>query len=147
MNFKIGRYLLDINIDENKKYYDKQKNISKDCKCDACENYEVNISNLSQKVKDFFDEIGLQIEKPREVYTCYSENNILTYDGFYHVSGKIIKIEESSNTDDDISIDYNYKISFDEKCDLVSEDFPKPLFQMDIKAYLPWLLDSENIYE
>ena len=46
-----------------------------------------------------------------------------------------------------ISIAENYKVAFKDNCDILSKSFQGSCIQMEILAYLPWLLNKPNSYE
>ena len=161
MKVTIGEYIIDINVEENENYYRKERSISEGCKCDGCQNYELAIQKVSPEISKLFNQFGIDIIKPAEVYVNYSENNILFYGGFYHICGKIIKGESPweivSKTkkcminhlveEKMICIDNSFRIAFQKECSLLSESFPEPSIQMEILAYLPWALEKTNTYQ
>lgn len=161
MELTLGEYILEINVEETKDYYRSERYVSEGCKCDGCQNYELAVDRVSLEIRKLFDELGIDIKKPAEVYVNYSENDILCYGGFYHICGKIIEGEspweiisrtEKSMTshlieENMICVANNYKIAFQVECSLLSENFPKPYIQMEIVAYLPWLLEKPNSYQ
>lgn len=66
--------------------------------------------------------------------------------GFYHLAGEIVKKpnKEAKKWDDlnIIKID-NLKFTFSEDLDLVPENFPKPVIQLEFEVMLPWLLEEK----
>lgn len=161
MRITLGEYTLDVSEEENRDYYLKERYISEGCSCDGCQNYELSVEKVSPEVINLFNQLGIDIKKPAEVYVNYSESNVLCYGGFYHICGRIVKgespweivsqIENSTasylNESKMFSIATNYKVAFQEECSLLNENFPRPCIQMEILAYLPWLLDKPNTYE
>lgn len=161
MRITLGEYILDIDVEENKKYYKNERYVSEGCECDGCINYEPAVEQVSSEAREMFIQLGLDIKKPAEVYVNCSENNILFYGGFYHLYGTIIKGESpweilsktgkstASYLDENrmFCIDENFRIAFQEGCVLLDENFPRPCIQMEILAYLPWVLQKENTYE
>ena len=172
---ELGEYILDVNVEETKNTYEDEVNVSEGCECDGCKNYELAVEQVSLKVKNLFQEIGIEIKKPAEVYVNYSQNNILCYGGFYHICGNIMMgespweiippkksilsymlsvISKPQNTivshlneEKMISIAENYKVAFKDNCDILSKSFQGSCIQMEILAYLPWLLNKPNSYE
>lgn len=161
MRITLGEYILDINVEENKKFYKNGRFISEDCECDGCINYELAVAQVSSEVRKMFKRLGVDIKKPAEVYVNCSENNILLYGGFYHLCGTIIRgespwkiVSETKastvshlNEDKMICFEKNFRIAFQEGCALLDENFPWPCIQMEIVVYLPWVLQKENAYE
>jgi hypothetical protein len=157
----LGEYILEINVEENEKYYKNERYVTEGCECDGCRNYELAVEQVSSKVREMFKQLGLDIKKPAEVYVNCSENNILLYGGFYHLCGTINKgeppweiVSETKtstvshlNENKMICLEKSFRIAFQEGCALLAEDFPRPCIQMEIVAYLPWVLQKENTYE
>ena len=138
----LGDYILEINADKNKAYY---KDYVYGCDCDACVNYKSSVKDVLPDEAALFDEMGLDISKPVEVYEMGSKDNVLFYGGWYHICGKLIKGDSKSATD--YFITENYRISFQKECVLLGDNFPDPCFQMRIEARLPWSLKKDNVYE
>lgn len=161
MIVNLGEYMLDINVEETEKYYKTERYVSEGCKCDGCENFELAVEQVSNEVKKVFKQLGIDIKKPAEVYVNCSKDNILFYGGFYHLCGEIKKggalwrlISETekfkgSYLDDNkmFYIDEGFRIAFQEECSLLNENFPQQCFQMEVLAYLPWVLQKQNRYE
>ncbi|MCX7883932.1 MAG: hypothetical protein N2448_02750 [Caloramator sp.] len=65
------------------------------------------------------------------------------YMGFYHLVGEIIKRpnKEADKWDDSNIIKIgNVKFTFNDELDLVPQDFPKPVIQLEFEVLLPWLM-------
>ncbi|WP_315121991.1 hypothetical protein [uncultured Clostridium sp.] len=161
MRVTIGEYILDINVEENQNYYRNERYVSEGCQCDGCQNYELAVERVSPEISKLFNQLGIDIKKPAEVYVNCSHNDILYYGGFYHMCGRIIKGESPwqivSKTEEFMSshlaedkmkcISNNFRIAFQEECLLLDENFPTPCIQMEILAYLPWVLEKPNTYK
>jgi hypothetical protein len=158
---ELGEYILDIDVCENEKYYKNERYVSEGCECDGCRNYELAVDQVSTDVREMFNKLGIDIKKPAEVYVNCSENNILFYGGFYHLCGTIVKgespwevVSETKtstvrhlNENRMICLEKSFRIAFQEGCALLDENFPRPCIQMEILAYLPWVMQKENRYE
>ncbi|MBL4937850.1 hypothetical protein JK636_19260 [Clostridium sp. YIM B02515] len=161
MRITLGEYIFDISTDENEKYYKNERYVSEGCECDGCRNYELAVEQVSYEIREMFKRFSIDIKKPAEVYVNYSQNNILCYGGFYHLCGTIIKrespweiISETKNSavshlneNRMIWLEKSFRIAFQEGCALLNENSPLPCIQMEIAAYLPWVLTKKNIYE
>ena len=141
MIFTLGEYILDIDVEKTKDFY---RDYVYECNCDACVNYKLAATDTFPDVSKLFDQFGLDISKPSEVYDMDSENNILFCGGWYHISGKIIKDTASKSNEDMCLLNDNFRIGFSTECTLLEKNFPTPCFQMYIYAHLPWKLDKEN---
>ncbi len=161
MEVRLGPYVLDVDIQKTKLFYQKAKKVSEECGCQSCRNFENAVERLPDEAKCFFDFLGIDIAKPAEVYFCtVNADGLLDYGGFYHLCGRLLSGEsawviESRNKKATVSqwdtsktypVSKNLHVSFQEDCSLVEEGFPEPVLQMDIEAYLPWVLEEPNDY-
>ncbi|MCB2305703.1 hypothetical protein LGL08_00545 [Clostridium estertheticum] len=160
MRLNVGGYILDVNIEKNKNFYKNEIYVSEVCECDGCQNYELAVEKVSLEVSKLFEQLGVDIKKPAEICVYYSDKDILCYGGFYHICGRLIEgvshlesiLETKESTtshlveDKMINITNDFKVSYQEECSLVSENFPTPCIQMEILTYLPWLLEKSNTY-
>ncbi|MDE6642276.1 MAG: hypothetical protein K2K63_17335 [Acetatifactor sp.] len=130
MEFQLGQFHLDIDVQKTRSFYRKSANVSESCSCPGCRNYENAAGILPDEIKCFFNSIGVDIKKPAEVYvnSAHSDGSLL-YGGFYHLCGT-----------------NGFYVSFQEDCSLVEADFPAPVLQMEIEATIPWVLQETNIY-
>lgn len=55
---------MNIDIIKNKKYYKKKKDL---CNCNVCKNYYLQIAKEYSKIKEYLDNIGVDILKPNEL--------------------------------------------------------------------------------
>ena len=64
MIFDFGNFRLDIDVESTKDFYRKHgKTVLEDCGCVNCQNYFEAISKASDKVKTFFNSIGIDPQK------------------------------------------------------------------------------------
>ena len=153
MIFDFGNFRLDIDVESTKDFYRKHgKTVLEDCGCVNCQNYYEAISKASDKVKTFFNSIGIDPRKSPEATWWYTnEDGIAYYSIILHVVGTIIHAADIYKPTGDNSyqlinenlceIDKNFKVGFTSKAVLVEKDFPKPCIQLEIEAYLPWVID------
>jgi len=156
MIFAFGNCKLDVDVDKTKAYYKTAKTVTGDCSCDGCRNYVEAIDFLPKEVTTFFAQLGIDMKKPREVYSINeSAGGTLPYGGWYHVCATIIQGENpvvytsenqtySIDETKTFSITDDFKIYFSEKCDLLENDFPRPAIQLEIMVKMPWVLDEEH---
>ncbi len=72
------------------------------------------------------------------------------YGGFYHICGTILdgkggwvkKDDDYAYRDSNSTVRAypNFEISFNKEYDLLEEDFPLPVIQLDFSANIPWVL-------
>ena len=157
MVFNFQKYKLDIDVEATKKYYETAKFISEDCSCDGCRNYEKAIDFLPGEVLSFFAQLGIEMKKAREIYIyCANADDTLFYGGWYYLCATMIHGEsawvgtsQSQAYCDDtktIPITDDYKVSFQENCDLLDNNFPLPAIQLEIMADIPWVLAEKHDY-
>lgn len=153
MLFDFGKFRVDVDIESTKTFYFKHgKTVLEDCGCVSCRNYYEAISEASDKVNSFFNSIGIDPQKSPEVTWCYTdENGIAYYSAIYHIVGTIIQsVDIYKRTEDNCfkqiiknfyEIDKDFKVGFTSEIVLLEKDFPKPCIQLEIEAYLPWVID------
>lgn len=158
MKIQLGNYLLDIDIEKTKKFYETAETITQGCNCLGCCNYEKTTDNFPDKVLNFFDKIGVDITKAAEImsYVSVNDKKSVLYGGFYHICGTLLSDNTLWNTNDSEVLHLNedkmyeitdgYRIGFKSECDLLEDNFPLPAVQMEISFTCPWVLETENIY-
>ena len=158
MNIKFGNYLLDIDVEKTKKFYETAETITLGCDCLACCNYEKATNKFPTEVLNLFDKIGVDITKAAEIIAYASENDkkSISYGGFYHICGTLLSDTVLWNTSDSAVLHLNenkmyeitdgYRIGFKSECDLLEDNLPLPAVQMEISFTCPWVLEAENIY-
>ena len=154
MFFEFGKFQVDIDVEATKEFYSKHgKTVLEDCGCGSCQNYYQAIAEASDPIKRFFDSIGVDPQKSPEATWWYTnENGVAYYSLTFHVVGTIINAVDTWRTLEDnrseqmiehfYEIDKGFKIGFTSKdIILLEKDFPTPCIQLEIDAYLPWVLD------
>jgi len=148
MMFEFGLYRVDIDIEKTRETYARLPLVSESCPCEYCSNYEAAADGFSPAVLEFFEAIGADVKKPTEVYVNYeNDEGSIFYGGFYHGCGILL----SHDGDDGATIEPRddrephdlsdgFRISFQSDCDLLEEDFPAPVLQIEIRANVPWVL-------
>ena len=153
MIIDFGNFRLDVDVDSTKEFYDMHgKTVLEDCGCVNCRNYYEAISKVSDKVESFFSSIGIDPQKsPEATWLTTNEDGIAYYHIIFHVVGTIIQSVDIYKPVEDngyqlinenfYEIDKNFKVGFTSNAVLVEEDFPKPCMQLEIEAYLPWVIN------
>ncbi len=144
---KVGRYVLEIDKSQTRKFYDKYHVITEDCDCVYCTNYILACDTFSPEVKHLFNLLGIDPRKEGEISEYMAnDNGTHLYGAFYHIVGKIIdgpqlQIPTTSESGVSTPNSEEVEISFrEEDLDLVPVDFPKPTVQFEIQLNIPWLL-------
>ena len=153
MIFDFGDFRLDIDVESTKAFYSKHgKTVLENCGCLNCRNYYKAISKVSDKVKSFFSSIGIDPQKsPEATWWNTDDNGRAYYSIIFHVAGTIIQSVDIYKPFGDngyqlinenfYEIDKDFKVGFTSSAVLVEKDFPKPCIQLEIEAYLPWVID------
>lgn len=143
---QLSNWIIDIDAEKTKEYYDGIR-VEDGCDCAYCRNYIKGCETFSEKVLEFYRMLGIDPRKEGEFmeFEATADDEHL-YMGFYHLVGEIVK-EPSDKREkwDDLNIIkiYNMKFTFNKDLDLVPEDFPKPVIQLEFEVMLPWLLDEK----
>lgn len=161
MEVRCGSYALDIDIQKTRAFYQNADKVTAGCSCPGCRNFEKAAGLLPVETKRFFASLGIDIEKPAEVYVnTVNADGSVAYGGFYHLCGRVLRGESAwvvvkSNkkvrtsywdTSKTYAVSKDFRVSFQEDCSLVEDGFPEPVLQMDVEANLPWVLEEPNEY-
>ena len=145
MIFEFGNFCIDVDVERTKEFYDKHgKTVIEDCGCINCCNYYEAILNVSDKVKDFFNSLGIDPQKsPEATWWVTNNNGIAYYTICFHIVGTLLKPENkyAANNFHKYEIEQGFEISFASRIAYLEENFPQPCIQLEIDAYLPWVLD------
>ena len=151
----LGIYELEFDADRTRQFYQQNNQIS--CDCDGCQNFAAAISQLPEQVKEFLDQFGIDPAKPAEISAIYApSDDTVFYDRFYHICGTILKSttpyiqtgEKQFQLDTQylIELDAENSVFFSNDVHLLDDNFPKPVFQMNVFFTLPWVLTKPNSY-
>ena len=150
MVFKFGRFVVDIDVDKTKDFYEQSKQtLTEGCECIGCQNFVKASEKFSPEIHSFFSQLGVDICKAPDMSAMYGERErqILHYCGFYHLCGTIIDSVDTHGADDlemhavtpDCHIYFN-----DQWCALVEQGFPAPIIQMEVEIEVPWILEEQH---
>ena len=143
---KVGRYLIEIDVNQTKSFYEEHHFIIEDCNCSYCTNYILACDTFSPEIKNLFNLLGIDPRKEGEISEYMkNEDGTHLYGAFYHIVGKIIdgpQLWTPINSENEVQLSNSggLEIGFSEDLDLVPEDFPKPIIQFEIQLNIPWLL-------
>lgn len=151
MEFTFGLYRVDVDVEKTKNIYKRLPLVSESCPCEYCSNYEAAADNLHPDIHAFFNSIGADIKKPTEVYVNYeNDDGTIYYGGFYHVCGTLLSHDGDDASSIDIGDDRdpyevceNFRVSFQPNCDLLEDEFPAPVLQIEIREDVPWVLPED----
>lgn len=153
MLLDFGDFRVDVDVEATREFYNKfGKTVLEDCGCCNCRNYYEAITNVSDKVKSFFNSLGIDPQKsPEATWWDTDENGVAYYSVYFHVVGTIVNSVEIYmpygdggtilNLENFHEIDKGFSVGFTSETFLLEKDFPKPCIQLEIEAYLPWVID------
>ena len=152
MLFEFGNFCIDVDVERTKEFYNKLgKTVIEDCGCVNCCNYYQAITKSSGKVKNFFDSLGIDPQKsPEATWWNTNEHGVAYYSLIFHIVGTLEKSVDiyrpigengfEQMLENFYEIDKDFKVGFTSKNILLEKDFPPPCIQLEISAYLPWVL-------
>ena len=149
--FVFGSYRLKVDVEATRAYYAAHPGPWITCECDGCRNFAKAVSGLPQAVRDFFEMLGLDPKKPGEL--CYYQGTpeTLSGGGWYHVVGTILE-GASQPGDAEVfpagwyDLAEGFSVGFKTQCDLLTDDFPRPCFQMEFNHVMLWVMENPNPY-
>ena len=153
MIFDFGNFRVDIDVESTKAFYSKHgKTVLENCGCVNCRNYYEAISMAADEVKAFFNSIGIDPQKsPEATWWTTNENGVAYYSVIFHVVGTMIQSVDIYEPVGDngyqlikenfYEINQDFRVGFTSNAVLVEKDFPKPCIQLEMEAYLPWMID------
>jgi hypothetical protein len=146
---ELGRWVIDVDIIETQKFYERYIYTYEVCSCLYCKNYFHACKSFPRDIRDFFNSLGLQPEKGSEVYKINkNDDRTYLYGGFYHIVGRLISTNDPGfnapkSSLDVVDLTSDFKFGFTTDLALVPEGFPQPVLQLEIYINVPWVLDEE----
>lgn len=148
--FSFGDYVVDVDVEKTREIYASLTPVTSRCKCEYCANYQKVAPTMPAQVLDFFDHLGVDLTKITEsVAYNRTHNGGVTYGGWLHVCGKIVKGKEDNEHTITLrpkeahGVTDAFKVWFSEECIMVEKAFDSPVIQIDFQTDLPWVLDSK----
>ncbi|WIV12857.1 hypothetical protein [Proteiniborus sp. MB09-C3] len=143
----LQNWVFKIDPEKTKEYYDNIS-VEEGCNCAYCRNYIKACETFSKEVSNFYKMLGIDLQKEGEFMEFETDTDEHLYMGFYHLVGEIVKRPSNKKEKWDelntIKVD-NVDFTFSEDLDLVPENFPRPVIQLEFEVMLPWLLDEKSL--
>ena len=142
MVFQFGNTLAEIHAEATRTYY-TQTHYRHHCSCLGCQNFRQWTKYCPTEIQQQFHDFG--IDDMNQIIDVipfgtkmedYRKHDGMLYGGFYQVSGEVIH----SGNNADWKLADNFAIFIPEYLSPTLPDFPKPVLQIEICAYLPWML-------
>jgi len=131
-----GNFQVELDADATIKWYVQSEGWG--CECGYCRNFLelANKKELPRHIIETLGELGIPPEKATYVCKLFTDDTGIHYQFSYRIAGTII--------DAPITEDKNWK---DSRCchepyPYGAPDFPKPHFDLEFYATLPWVLEE-----
>lgn len=151
MRFSFGEYTVEIDVAATREFYSREIP-ENDCVCSGCENFRKFAEECPEEIKNAFAELGIDnIKQVAEIipYDCekadYEKNGGNLYGGFFPVIGKVVGAGTIIPNKSTRQITDRFEFFLWGHC-ANFDYFPKPTLQIDINAWIPWLIAKENEY-
>lgn len=161
MIFTFGPYTLNVDVERTREFYARD-DIGQ-CTCQDCQNYRKAILQAPAAVHDFFRSLGIDLCKPTEVFNvtgALEEDGTIRYNGWLHVCGIIVECPETKvetvaeNGTRVLSYrmdlayrpdpEYPFSVLPVKEITLLPDGFPTPAVELEIDAYLPWVITEDK---
>lgn len=155
MFFERGVYRIEHDSERTREFYAQAPDTC--CDCAGCRNFRAAVSRMSEALRSFLEQFGIDPAKPAEMSVLYAPaKDEVCYNGFYHFCGEIREGRDAyiQTGERSFELDQRYIISVSDgerawflaECALLATNFPLPAVQMEVFFNLPWVLDEENTY-
>lgn len=132
---------LAIDVETTARTYQR---LALDCTCLYCQNFALAVATLPDPLLDLLYGLGIDPAKPANTSEYARQpNGLHMYDAFYHVVGTIL--DDSAVVRDQfghVQLTESIDFFFTTRAQLVAPDFPRPVLQLEVFFFLPWLLDE-----
>lgn len=131
-----GNCQVELDIETTAKWYAQFKGWG--CECGHCRNFLklANKKELPKRIIEILDELGISPEKATYVGELFTDDTGIHYQFSYRIAGTII---DASITDDE---NWDEGRCCHEPYPYGAPDFPKPHFDLEFYATLPWVLEE-----
>jgi len=135
---KLSNYQVEIDKNATAKWYEKYDGWG--CECGHCRNFLklANKRELPKRIMDILNGLDIPLEKATYVCELFTDEAGIHYQFSYRIAGTII---EALITDDET---WNEERCCHESYPYGAPDFPKPHFDLEFYATLPWVLDESQ---
>ena len=156
MIFQFSNFIIDVDVEKTREFYNTAPLITADCSCSGCRNYEKAVDSIPKEIASFFAQLGIDMKKSPDVHVHNPDvDGLVLYGGWYHLCGKLVSGESPwVSTGSGMHLDETklhavsegFRVWFQRGCALLADTFPLPAIQLELYAYIPWVLDEPNEY-
>lgn len=147
MDFDFGAFAIDVDVERTRKYYrDISRTLTEGCGCILCQNFLAAYETLDPQIRQFFDSLGVNICKAADMTSMHGDQkrNILYYEGFCHLCGKIsaggMEDHKTLLKTAEYPVAAGCTVAFSTRCALVEKSFPAPVLQLEVRLEVPWVM-------
>lgn len=148
MIFEFGRYILDVDVEKTKAFYQSQfsTKTNERCSCPRCQRFSKEILTSSNVVLDFLHSLGVDPQKAGEIIDGpFDETTNCDYYGWYHIVGTMLNRKSTPKQENDDNcflpdINSIFRVWFNddrEKMGPIEDGFPSPVLEMSFSVVLP----------
>ena len=162
MIFKYANFTIDVDVERTRAFYQRADvpTMGGQCGCIPCQNFEKAILKAPDTVLDALRVLGIDPQKPAETFSVtgdMEEDGTIWYNGWYHICGTITEspevIQEMPLDRGGAAISYRWEYCYKpdpqfpfavlpvRRAEILHQDFPTPVFQLEIDVHLPYVLD------
>lgn len=137
--FVFAGYRLAVDVEATRAYYASHNEEWITCQCDGCGQLCPGGGNAAQAVRDFFETLGLDVEKPGELMYYQGTPTTLSGGGWYHLVGRILEGDTMPGAKEVFPAGWyelgdGFSVAFKSQCDLLPDDFPAPAHPDGVRA-------------
>jgi len=141
---KLLEWTLEIDKNATREIYKSLAIPTKNCDCSYCRNFAAAGGSLEPDLVQILDALSIDPSKPAEVYEINKcDDGTYFYGGWYHAVGKIISGRDGFKNNS-FQMTGKFQVMFRSEVNLVPENFPRPVLQVDFYTYLPWLIEEKS---
>lgn len=162
MIVQFGKNKIDVDVEKTREYYKTEPLVNESCSCEYCRNYILAEEKFSDKIKLFFEKLGIDPRKIQEVYSADEhENGFCVYGGFTPFCGAIIEGGEKTiekthkdgsksykrSNENEFEVEENFCVDFIDEMIIEDDSFPRPVCSLIFSFKIPWLLPEPKLVD
>lgn len=150
---RIGDWIVEIDVERTRRFYEGYHRITEGCDCLYCKNYAEAAVRFPRPVLEFFQSLGIDPAKEGEISEyCENEDGTHLYGGFYHIVGRLVSgpdcwvkaSEDLRHLDGNMVEICGFTFGFTYGLSLLPDEFPEPAVQLEFQGNVPWVLHERT---
>ncbi|KXZ17022.1 hypothetical protein AXI58_01095 [Bacillus nakamurai] len=138
--FQIGPWIIEADVTETKKQYEKAWPGL--CECGNCRNFYEAINHLSAEITALFKQFGINPSLCNDLGECGKENGLHHYIGSYPIVGRLPEGHPKFHVER--AGDVRFSFSLPHTKFFIPDGFPEPIIHLDFSLELPWVLAEKD---